>query len=149
MNFNGGKFDKKTLGSIMQFRKINEREGTYLCAIKRSEEDVADLKYIYAQMLKTSDPSEIGKLIFKFHHTILCASGNNIFPLVYNAFEAIIIKLATSVFTATDGKFILEYLGKMVIAIEKKQAEEAKNLIEELLSKGIDSVDEHYMKWFS
>lgn len=32
INFNGGRFDKKTVNSIMEFRRINEGEGTYLAA---------------------------------------------------------------------------------------------------------------------
>ncbi len=147
-NFNGGRFDKNTLDSIMQFRKLNESEGTYLCALHRSENDVCELKDLYMQIIAEDDPNHLGKLVFKFHHTILCGSQNNIFPLVYNTFEYILIKLISSTFTFCNSDFVIEYLGKLVDAIDRKSADEAILLIEGLLDQGIAEVDKNYAMWF-
>ncbi len=147
-NFNGGRFDKNTLNSIMQFRKLNECEGTYLCALNRSDKIVYELKDIYNQIIAEDDPNALGKLVFMFHHTILCGSQNNIFPLVYNAFESILIRLISSTFTFCNADFVIEYLGKLVDAIEKQEADNARSLIEGLLNQGIEEVDKHYLMWF-
>ncbi len=147
-NFNGGRFDKNTLDSIMHFRKLNECEGTYLCALNRSEEDVSELKDLYMKIVASDDPDELGVLVFKFHHAILCGSQNNIFPLVYNAFESILIRLISATFTFCNADFVIDYLGKLVDAIERKDADRARTIIGQLLNQGIDEVDKNYNMWF-
>ena len=74
INFNGGRFDKKTVNSIMEFRRINEGEGTYLAAKYRTDDDVKQLKSILEDVKNCDDRVEIAHKLFKFHHVILCAS---------------------------------------------------------------------------
>lgn len=141
INFNGGRFDKKTVNSIMEFRRINEGEGTYLATKYRTDEDVAELKSILNEVRNCDDPMEIAQKLFKFHHVILCASGNNIFPLVYNAFETFFLKLISSLFAYCDKNSVIDGLENLVVAIEQQDCDEAKRQIEQILSSGIEVIN--------
>ena len=143
INFNGGRFDKKTVNSIMEFRRINEGEGTYLAAKYRTDDDVKQLKSILEDVKNCDDRVEIAHKLFKFHHMILCASGNNIFPLVYNAFEVFFLKLISSLFGYCDKEEILFGLDNLVVAIEQKDCDGARNQIETIFKNGIEDINKH------
>ncbi len=143
INFNGGRFDKKTVNSIMEFRRINEGEGTYLAAKFRTEDDVSQLKKLLSQINKCDDENEVAEKLFQFHHIILCASGNNIFPLVYNAFESFFKKLISTLFSKCDKSQILLGLESLVVLIENKDCDAAKECIEKILKSGIEDINRY------
>ena len=98
------------------------------------------------------DRVEIAHKLFKFHHVILCASGNNIFPLVYNAFESFFLKLISSLFGYCDKEEILFGLDKVVAAIEQKDCDGARNQIETIFKNGIEDINkrciDYSVYWF-
>lgn len=147
INFNGGRFDKKTVNSIMEFRRINEGEGAYLAAKYRTDEDVATLRDILDDVRTCDDEMEIAQKLFKFHHVILCASTNNIFPLVYNAFESFFLKLISALFSYCDKDAILTKLDSLVDAIENHDCDLARSRIETIIHNGILDINTHCVNY--
>lgn len=144
INYNGGRFDKKTFYSLMEFRIINEGAGAYLAALNRTDSDIKLMEDLYEKMLSGGSPEEISKLVFDFHHVVFCATGNSIYPLVHNPFENVSIMMTNIMFqyydvkeTANGIKIIIEY-------IKAKKATKAKEAMENLINSGVKMLEENY-----
>ncbi len=144
INHNGGKFDKKTFYSLMEFRIINEGAGAYLAALNRTDADIELLEELYDKMLSDGSYEEISKVIFDFHHGVFCATGNYIYPLVHNAFENISIVLTSVMFKYFEVKETTDQIRVIIEKIKEKDAEGSKKAMEGLINRGIETLDKNY-----
>lgn len=93
LRYRGNTLDKKTVKSILQFREGNEGMAMKLLAQKHTDEDIAALeKYIHQISLTAPGDTDIlSRLLFEYHLCIGIRSGNNVIPMVMNAFHDISI----------------------------------------------------------
>ncbi|MBU3214671.1 GntR family transcriptional regulator [Clostridium estertheticum] len=132
MQYNGDDFDIEMLQSFMQFRKDMENTNTMKAALNRSEEDLEVIESHLIKMENTDDIAELAELAFKFHHSVSIASGNIIYPLMYNSFYPIVYALNKKYFilTGKDGKQqCLAIMRKIFESIRNKNALEAREAI--------------------
>lgn len=146
MNFNGGKLDRKTFDSLMEYRIHNECKCAYLAAQNRTEEDLTILRSLYKKIADTTDSSEIAQLKFEFQHAIYCASGNTIYPLVYNSFKKLSLTFNEIIFRHFGCEVATMYLPELISAIEQKKPDEAHNIVNNLVTTRIDELNQYYFK---
>ncbi|QVK17625.1 FadR family transcriptional regulator [Mycoplasmatota bacterium] len=146
INYNGGKFDKKTFYSLMEFRMINEGEGAYLAALNRTEQDIELMEALYEKMLNGGSYEEISQLIFDFHHAVLCATGNYIYPLVHNAFENISVVLTATIFKYFKVEETTDQIKVIINMIKAKDRVKAKEAMYNLISTGIKRLEKNYFE---
>lgn len=144
INYNNGRFDKKTFYSLMEFRKINEGEGAYLAALNRTEYDIKLMETLYQKMLDEGSFEEISKTIFDFHHAVFCATGNYIFPLVHNAFENVSVVLTTTIFKFFKVEETTSQIKVIIDMIKAKDAIKAKEAMNNLINDGVTRLEENY-----
>lgn len=146
MNFNGGRLDQKTFESLMTYRIHNDCECAYLAAQNRSENDIALMYSIYDKVMETTDISTISQLKVDFHHAVDCATGNAIYPLVYNSFKKLAFTFNEIVFRNFGYKTASEYMLELINEIEKRNSEEARNVMEKLITLRINNLRQWYYK---
>lgn len=134
MEYNGDEFDVEMLQSIMQVRKDLENSNTTKAALNRSEEDLEVIESYLIAIENTDDILELAELTFKFHHSVSIASGNIIYPLLYNSFYPITYTLYKKYFrlAGKDGKQECSAIMRKIFeSIRNKNAAEAREAIME------------------
>jgi DNA-binding FadR family transcriptional regulator len=92
IKFNGGKMDKQTMISLLELRIAVEGQAVRKFAERHTEEDIAFLRK-RLDVIETAVAKgvvkrhELALMIFDWHHAICLRSGNDILPLVLNAFK--------------------------------------------------------------
>lgn len=143
INFNGGRFDKKTVDSLTAYRIHLDCECASLSAKNRTEEDLKIMKDIYVKIKSTSEMDDIVKLKFDFLHAIYCSTGNNIYPLVCNAFKKVCITFNEIMFTHF-GCESHDYIKNLINVIENHDSEAAHKIMYEFLTSRIDELNQFY-----
>lgn len=72
-----------------------------------------------------------------------CVFLSSFKQIVYNAFEGFFLKLISSLFGYCDKEEILFGLDNLVVAIEQKDCEGARNQIETIFKNGIEDINKH------
>lgn len=146
MNFNGGKLDRKNLDSIMSYRKHNEMECAYLAAKNRSEDDIAILRDLYQQIKESSDVLSVSKLKNEFHHAIYCASGNTIYPLVFNSFTKLAQTFNETIYRNFGCTSATKYLPELIEAIALQDGNMARSIMEKLAALRFEQLNQCYFE---
>ena len=144
INYNGGKFDQHTFESLMEFRLINEGELAALSAKNRTAEDLANIKYHLDMIANSTDNMSMSLAIFKYHHALVCATGNNIYPLVHNDFLGVSVTLMNVVLSALPNARILDGYEHIYMAISDQKPDVAKEEMLSLIRSGIVLLRELY-----
>lgn len=144
INFNGGKLDKQTFQSLISYRSLNEKECAYLAAQNRNEEDLAHLKDCYEKIKTATSIEEVTDLKLEFHHTIYYASGNTIYALVFNSFKKVVHDYYHVLFNHIGIEEAGIHLKELIDAIEFHKADEAKNIMQELIDIRMDEMSKYY-----
>ena len=134
LNFNGGNFKIEVFQSMMDFRRNVECEGAYLAALHRKDEDLAALDQICDEIETAKTLEELAQVLYRFHHGILCATGNYIYPLIFNAFKDIILVCSKTVFTTQGAQSPTALTREIVDAIRDNQADRARDLMFRLIT---------------
>jgi GntR family transcriptional regulator, transcriptional repressor for pyruvate dehydrogenase complex len=146
MNFNGGRFNRRTFDSLMEYRVNTECECAYLAAKNRTSEDLLQLKEIHHKITQTTDYNLVAQLKVEFQHTIYCATGNTIYPLIFNSFKKMILNFNQIIYrhvgTATASYRIME----LISAIENHQADLARTIMGDLVNERVDELNHWYFK---
>lgn len=97
LKYNGGRLDRHTVESMFEFRVALEGASFSRFAAVHTDEDIRALHAVVdrAKMM-AADPEhysekELASQIFSFHHAVCVRGGNNVFPLVLNAFKTVSI----------------------------------------------------------
>ncbi len=144
VNYNGGRINRHLFHSIMEFRRINECEAVALAAENRTDDDLAHLEKHYQQLVQATEPDEIITAISQFHHAIFCATGNTIFPLVYNAFEKIYLLMIRTISRYFKTEESAARLQLILEAIRSQNAEGAKKATLDLIEEGRKRLEDNY-----
>lgn len=146
LEFNGGRFDPKTMRSIIQFRLENEGTGAYLAALNRTEEDLALLESLCDRIAAETAPAKVAALVSEFHRDMFCATGNNIYPLVYNAFDSVICAFTEIVFRSISPADAAGELRVVLEAIRDRDGDRARAEVTKLLMKRGRDLEVKYYK---
>ncbi len=144
MNFNGGMLDRKTFDSLMAYRLQNDCECAHLAALNRTDEDLKLLLSLYEKINHTEDIAEIAQLKLDFQHAIYCATGNIIYALVCNSFKQLSLLFAEIIYRQPDSKKPTLNLLDLITAIEKKDAQEARNIMHKIITMRIEELGQSY-----
>lgn len=149
VNYNGGQLNHSLFNSIMEFRIINEGEVVYLAAKNRTESDLENIEFQYQKVLtvtasQSTDSEAISQAIFDFHHAIFCATGNTIFPLVFNAFENIYLLMIATIFRYLKAEETINQLKLIAEMIRIQDPKKAKEAMVELIQKGVEQLEKDY-----
>lgn len=146
MTFNGGKIDRRTFDAFTSYRLHNECECAYLAAINRSDKDLKILHDLYNKICHSNDVSEVSQLKLDFHHTIYCATGNSIYPLMFNSFNKFAFTFNEVLFRNLGCESASRDLLLLIDAIAEQRANDAKNIMKRLISDRIDELNLYYFK---
>lgn len=141
IKYNGGRLNKKTVDSLMEFRMHNESKAASLAACNRTEEDLNRLEELYTKIEAGDTVEKMAELLFEFHHVIYCATGNIIYPLVYNAFKNLVLMLTKDVFSESWNKIMIAQMRKVINAIRAKDGPVAEKEMEALILRGISELN--------
>lgn len=144
--FNGGRFDRKTLRSIAQFRLENEGAGAFLAAESRTEEDLERLEEDCRLIAGGSGADEIADYVSRFHRDMFCATGNTIYPLVYNAFDTVVIAFTRVIFRTVPPESAAAELHAVLDAIRAKDGERARNEMRALITRRAEELEVGYYR---
>lgn len=97
LKYNGGTLDRHTVESMFEFRLALETAIFQRFAKEHSEENAKRLRAMVADIramardVEKYTAEDLAEEIFQMHHAISVCSGNNVFPLVLNAFRKVSI----------------------------------------------------------
>ncbi len=146
MNFNGGKLDKKTFDSLMDYRIHNDCECAYLAAQNRTDDDLILMRRLYKKISETTEVLSVSLLNMEFQHAVYCASGNSIYPLVLNSFKKLSLTFNEIVFRHFGYQLAYIYMPELIDAIEKRNPDEAQSIMKKLITIRINELREWYYK---
>lgn len=146
LEFNGGRFDPKTLRSIVQFRLENEGTGAYLAALNRTEEDLIRLEATCDRIAKGDNSLAVSELVSDFHRDMFCATGNTIYPLVYNAFDSVIRAFTELIFRTVSPDAASNELRNVLEAIRAQDGDRARDEMTRLIARRSKELEVMYYK---
>lgn len=131
-------YDETLLKSIFDSRMLIECECAYKAAANRTNEDLYKLKkIIQSEQRPDRTIDEVVLTDLMFHHTIAVASGNMVYPLMLKSFEHSTYKLIHDFYSEKDVyQFVYNHHLRLYKAIKEKDADAAKNIMQELLVHG-------------
>ena len=144
MNFHDGKLDKKTFDSLTFYRIITDTECAYLAALNRTNEQIMELKKLYNELMETNDLSKIIDIKLEFTRVIYEATGNVIYPLVYNSFNHLSLVFSKFIFEKDNIESKGYLMVNLINAIEDKKAAEAKEIMRKMITIRIEKLKQHY-----
>lgn len=127
------------LKSLLDSRMLIECDCAYNAALNRKNEDLQILKHIISVEAsgKERGIDEIIRYDLMFHHMIAIASGNVVYPLILKSFENSTHKLVSAFYSHDEVyNYVLDHHTRLLQAIESKDADRAKLIMQELLVHG-------------
>jgi GntR family transcriptional regulator, transcriptional repressor for pyruvate dehydrogenase complex len=146
MNFNGGRFNRKTFDSLMEYRLNTECECAYLAALHRTDDDLQQLKELHNKIMQSNDYNLVAILKVEFQHSIYCATGNTIYPLIFNSFKNMILNFNQIIYRHTGTATATYRIQELIDAIEKHEAAKAKSIMHDLVVSRVDELSHWYFK---
>lgn len=140
LNFNGGSFRIEVFQSMMEFRRNVECEGAYLAALNRSDSDLENLEKACCEIEAADTMEDLSKALYRFHHGILCATANYIYPLIFNAFKDIIMICSKTVFELPNPRDATTFTREIVGAIHEQRADRARDLMFRLITSRMEEL---------
>ena len=93
LRYNGGKLDRQMVVSIIELRSAVEGGALIRLGRRHTKEDLEELRAMhesYSEIAKHNpDVKTISDALARFHYRICTLSGNQLFPLIMNAFRGV------------------------------------------------------------
>lgn len=93
LRYNGGKLDRQMVVSIIELRSAVEGGALVRLARSHTKEELDELKAMLTEYTEMSrhdpDIKTMADALAKFHYRICRLSGNQLFPLIMNAFRGV------------------------------------------------------------
>lgn len=144
MNYHDGPLDKKAFESLLQYRMTAECDCAYLAALNRTEEDIKILEDIKNKIALETDINEIAALKVDFHQMIYFATGNIIYPLIYNSFKRLSYSFHRLIYQTYGVEEATLYLDPLINNIKAGRADSTKRTMNKLLAVRIKQIRDHY-----
>ena len=149
MNYHGNSLDKKAFESLLQYRSTAESDCAYLAALYRSDDDVDRLIDVKNKIEIETDIDKLASLKIDFHQTIYCATGNTIYPLVYNSFKKLSYSFHKLIYQTYGVEEAALYLDELIDHIKNKRYDSSKRTMDKLLAYRLTQIRDHYYSQYS
>lgn len=142
LRYNGGKLDRQMIVSIIELRSAVEGGALIRLGRNHSQADIDELRAMhdeYVEMAKHSpDNKTIADALARFHYRICTLSGNQLFPLIMNAFRGVgsVLWEASATFWGVDA--LLEQGRQIIDMLDKNEGEKAADYL--------NSLFDHYLE---
>lgn len=142
LRYNGGKLDRQMVVSIIELRSAVEGGALVRLGRNHTQEGLDELKGLlneYTEIAKSNpDLKTIADALAKFHYRICTLSGNQLFPLIMNAFRSVgnILWEDSARFWGVDA--LLEQGRRILEMLEKNDGEGAADYL--------NSLFDHYLE---
>lgn len=143
LRYNGGKLTVKMLTEITELRNAIEGGALIKLAashtdddIKKLRESVDELRAVVGEDLNIFDLADVAK---KFHYLICDLSGNDMFPLVMNAFSPLSNVVWQYCVHFWGAERFIEHDEKIIEMIERGEGHEAQQFIEDLFARYMEA----------
>ncbi len=142
LRYNGGKLDRQMVVSIIELRSAVEGGALVRLGRRHTQQDLDELHAMLADYAERAsrgpDITDIADALARFHYRICTLSGNQLFPLIMNAFRSVgnVLWEASARFWGTEA--LLEQGRKILAFIEDGKGEAAADYL--------NSLFEHYLE---
>ena len=142
LRYNGGKLDRQMVVSIIELRSAVEGGALIRLGRRHTQSDMDELRELLADYAERAahapDVKTIADALARFHYRICTLSGNQLFPLIMNAFRSV-----GSVLWEDSARFwgceaLLEQGRKILDFLEKGEGEAAADYL--------NSLFDHYLE---
>ncbi len=142
LRYNGGKLDRQMIVSIVELRSAIEGGALIRLGRNHSQQDMEELREMMRQFEEASrlspDIPAVAAALARFHYKICTLSGNQLFPLIMNAFRGV-----GSILWESSARFwgeaaLYEQGMKIITMIDEGRGEDAAAYLQSLF--------EHYLE---
>jgi GntR family transcriptional repressor for pyruvate dehydrogenase complex len=142
--FSGGKLSAKMYDSLLEFRILFELEAVRKVVARKSDQDMRYLKALVkeeSELLESMSesrsplhPAGAADLDFRFHQALMMASGNEVYPMLFNSFRKISLAILEKHFAEPEAVAPLFALHReLVKQVDAGNEEAAVKTIREIL----------------
>lgn len=144
LRYNGGKLDRQMVVSIVELRSAIEGGALIRLGRSHTAKDMEELRSMMTEFeaasMMSPDTSEVAAALAKFHYKICTLSGNQLFPLIMNAFRGIGSILWESSAKFWGEKALYEQGMHIIGLIDEGRGEDAANYMNALFDHYLDNV---------
>ena len=144
LRYNGGKLDRQMVVSIVELRSAIEGGSLIRLGRQHSEKDMEELRSMMAEFeaasLLSPTTSEVAAALARFHYKICTLSGNQLFPLIMNAFRGVGSILWESSARFWGEKALYEQGMHIIELIDEGRGEDAANYLNALFEHYLENV---------
>ena len=141
---NGGKLDKQMVVSIVELRSAIEGGALIRLGRSHTAKDMEELRTMMAQFeaesLRSPGTEAVAAALAKFHYKICTLSGNQLFPLIMNAFRGVGSVLWESSARFWGEKALYEQGMHIIELIDEGRGEDAANYMNALFEHYLENV---------
>ncbi len=138
-------YDENFVGNILDARMTIECAAVKDAAIKRTAEDISELREVLSAEERTVTIDERIAADIAFHHTVAVASHNIIYPMLLKSFEDMVEKFVTFFYQKNCDRIFVYSRHKIIYdAIVAGDVGLAEETMKSLLKQGEDIVRELY-----
>lgn len=133
--------------SMMQTRCLLECECARLAAKNASREDLEKLSSILDEMRAAAEPERFSDANFRFHRTMLAASGNIVYAMIFQSFSEVVQHYVSSYFTSpVRMRLSVSQHENLLAALNARDAERARDAVTVIMEEGIAKLNELFGK---
>jgi DNA-binding FadR family transcriptional regulator len=145
VSYHNGMLEPKLLDGLLDMRILFETENAKLAARNRTDEQAGELNQLVHQEQDAArnEMNLLTELDFQFHLLLAISTGNPSYPLLLNSFKQVYTNL-TGLFFSLPSVIpaVLGFHRQLADAIEKKDEEDAVNVMTRLLIHGEKTLQE-------
>ncbi len=137
-------YDNEFISNVLESRKIIECGAVKRATERANQMDLDEIEKVTESERKAQTIEEMVSLDVQFHHSIVCASHNIIYPLMLKSFEDMIVRFVTIFYKNNgDREFIYDQHQKIYNAIKNHDPDGAEAAMEILLDQGAEVLNEY------
>ena len=144
LRYNGGKLDRQMVVSIVELRSAIEGGALIRLGRNHSQQDMEELREMMRQFEEASrlspDIPAVAAALARFHYKICTLSGNQLFPLIMNAFRGV-----GSILWESSARFwgeaaLYEQGMKIITMIDEGRGEDAAAYLQSLFEPYLENI---------
>ena len=133
--------------SMMQTRRLLESECARLAAEHASEAELEKLSSILEEMRQASEPGSFSDANFRFHRTMLAASGNIVYAMIFQSFGEVVRHFVCGYFTTPARmRLSVSQHETLLAALIARDADRARAAVADIMDEGIGKLSERFGK---
>ena len=133
--------------SMMQTRRLLESECARLAAKSASAEELSRLSALLEEMRAASEPERFSDANFRFHRTMMAASGNIVYAMIFQSFGEVVRYYVSHYFTTPARmRLSVSQHENLLAALTARDADKAGEAIGVIMDEGIQKLTELFGK---